>query len=298
MISKLGPECAEGTQEAVDAAWSSIKDGSLKVFDTSKFTVPARCRRVLSGGRRRSCDICVRSGQRRRLCQRHRRGHRGRRLPGVRAALRSVLLPADRRHHRAEQQLNILTKGAALWQPLSLKSLHPLRGIGRRGLFSLFFSLRRPASAGMCLRPWRRNRSLKERMICLEHTTAIELRHITKAVRQGGCQRRHLPGDQAGRDPLPAGGERQRQDHADEHAGRHLLPGRREDPGERRAHHHCLPQGRLCLRHRHDPPALQAGGRVHRSGKHRPGAGRRAQAGSEGRLRQNPGDLREIRFFH
>ena len=38
MISKLGPECAEGTQEAVDAAWSSIKDGSLKVFDTSKFT--------------------------------------------------------------------------------------------------------------------------------------------------------------------------------------------------------------------------------------------------------------------
>ena len=38
MISKLGPECAEGTQEAVDAAWSSIKDGSLKVFDPSKFT--------------------------------------------------------------------------------------------------------------------------------------------------------------------------------------------------------------------------------------------------------------------
>lgn len=99
MISKLGPECAEGTQEAVDAAWSSIKDGSLKVFDTSKFTCQPACRRVLSGGRRRSCDICVRSGQRRRLCQRHRRGHRGRRLPGVRAALRSVLLPADRRHH-------------------------------------------------------------------------------------------------------------------------------------------------------------------------------------------------------
>ena len=39
MISKLGPECAEGTQEAVDAAWAGIKDGSLKVFDTSKFTV-------------------------------------------------------------------------------------------------------------------------------------------------------------------------------------------------------------------------------------------------------------------
>ena len=28
MISKLGPECAEGTQEAVDAAWSSIKDAA------------------------------------------------------------------------------------------------------------------------------------------------------------------------------------------------------------------------------------------------------------------------------
>lgn len=39
MISTLGESCAEGTQEAVDAAWASIKDGSLKVFDTSKFTV-------------------------------------------------------------------------------------------------------------------------------------------------------------------------------------------------------------------------------------------------------------------
>ena len=39
MISPLGESCAEGTQEAVDAAWSGIKDGSLKVFDTSKFTV-------------------------------------------------------------------------------------------------------------------------------------------------------------------------------------------------------------------------------------------------------------------
>lgn len=38
MISDLGPECAEGTQEAVDAAWAGIKDGSLKVFDTSTFT--------------------------------------------------------------------------------------------------------------------------------------------------------------------------------------------------------------------------------------------------------------------
>ena len=38
-ISALGPACAEGTQEAVDAAWAGIKDGSLNVFDTSKFTV-------------------------------------------------------------------------------------------------------------------------------------------------------------------------------------------------------------------------------------------------------------------
>ena len=39
MISTLGDSCAEGTQEAVDAAWAGIDDGSLKVFDTSKFTV-------------------------------------------------------------------------------------------------------------------------------------------------------------------------------------------------------------------------------------------------------------------
>lgn len=38
MISTLGTACAEGTQEAVDAAIASIKDGSLHVFDTAKFT--------------------------------------------------------------------------------------------------------------------------------------------------------------------------------------------------------------------------------------------------------------------
>ncbi len=38
-ISTLGPNVAEGTADAVDAAWAAIKDGSLKVFDTSKFTV-------------------------------------------------------------------------------------------------------------------------------------------------------------------------------------------------------------------------------------------------------------------
>ena len=39
MISALGESCAAGTQEAVDAAWAAIKDGSLKVFDASTFTV-------------------------------------------------------------------------------------------------------------------------------------------------------------------------------------------------------------------------------------------------------------------
>lgn len=42
MISTLGNSCAKGTQEAVDAAWKGIKDGSLKVFDTSKFTVEGK----------------------------------------------------------------------------------------------------------------------------------------------------------------------------------------------------------------------------------------------------------------
>lgn len=41
-ITKLGASCAEGTQEAVDAAIAKIKDGSLKVFDTSKFTVDGK----------------------------------------------------------------------------------------------------------------------------------------------------------------------------------------------------------------------------------------------------------------
>ena len=39
MISALGPSCAEGTQEKVDEVWAGIADGSLKVFDTSTFTV-------------------------------------------------------------------------------------------------------------------------------------------------------------------------------------------------------------------------------------------------------------------
>ena len=38
-ISKLGPNVAEGTEAKVEETWNAIKDGSLKVFDTSKFTV-------------------------------------------------------------------------------------------------------------------------------------------------------------------------------------------------------------------------------------------------------------------
>jgi basic membrane protein A len=38
-ISALGASCAKGTQKAVDDAIAAIKDGSLHVFDTSKWTV-------------------------------------------------------------------------------------------------------------------------------------------------------------------------------------------------------------------------------------------------------------------
>lgn len=39
MISPLGESCAAGTQEAVDAVWAGLKDGSVNVFDTANFTV-------------------------------------------------------------------------------------------------------------------------------------------------------------------------------------------------------------------------------------------------------------------
>jgi len=38
-ISKLGESCAEGTADKVTAVETALKDGSLNVFDTSKFTV-------------------------------------------------------------------------------------------------------------------------------------------------------------------------------------------------------------------------------------------------------------------
>jgi basic membrane protein A len=39
MISKLGESCAKGTAEKVAEVEAALKDGSLNVFDTSKFTV-------------------------------------------------------------------------------------------------------------------------------------------------------------------------------------------------------------------------------------------------------------------
>jgi basic membrane protein A len=39
MISALGASCAPGTKEKVEAVEAAIKDGSLKVFDCSAFTV-------------------------------------------------------------------------------------------------------------------------------------------------------------------------------------------------------------------------------------------------------------------
>ena len=41
-ITDLGAACADGTQAAVDKAIAGIKDGSIKVFDTSKFTVKGK----------------------------------------------------------------------------------------------------------------------------------------------------------------------------------------------------------------------------------------------------------------
>ncbi len=40
-ITTLGPSCAPGTAEKVEEVVAGIKDGSIKVFDTSKFTVSA-----------------------------------------------------------------------------------------------------------------------------------------------------------------------------------------------------------------------------------------------------------------
>lgn len=41
-ITELGTSCAEGTKEKVEEVEKAIKDGTLKVFDTSKFTVDGK----------------------------------------------------------------------------------------------------------------------------------------------------------------------------------------------------------------------------------------------------------------
>lgn len=41
-ITELGASCAEGTKEKVEEVEKAIKDGTLKVFDTSKFTVDGK----------------------------------------------------------------------------------------------------------------------------------------------------------------------------------------------------------------------------------------------------------------
>lgn len=57
MISELGTSVAPGTQEAVDAAWAGLKDGSLKIFDTSKFTVKGDHERVVGAGQTPTYEI-------------------------------------------------------------------------------------------------------------------------------------------------------------------------------------------------------------------------------------------------
>ncbi len=57
MISELGAKVAEGTQEAVDAAWKGLKDGTLNIFDTSKFTVKKDYDAQVAGGKTPSYKI-------------------------------------------------------------------------------------------------------------------------------------------------------------------------------------------------------------------------------------------------
>jgi len=38
-VTEIGSNCAEGTEEAIEAAWEAIDSGELHVFDTSTFTV-------------------------------------------------------------------------------------------------------------------------------------------------------------------------------------------------------------------------------------------------------------------
>ncbi len=51
MISELGAKAAPGTKEKVDAAWAGLKDGSLKIFDTSKYTVKIDHKKTVDAGK-------------------------------------------------------------------------------------------------------------------------------------------------------------------------------------------------------------------------------------------------------
>ncbi len=57
MISPLGAKVAAGTQAAVDAAWKGLNDGTLKIFDTSKFTVKDDYKKTVDAGKKPSYEI-------------------------------------------------------------------------------------------------------------------------------------------------------------------------------------------------------------------------------------------------
>lgn len=57
MISALGAKVAPGTQEKVDAAWAGLKDGTLKVFDTSKFTCKIDYKKTVDAGKKPTYEI-------------------------------------------------------------------------------------------------------------------------------------------------------------------------------------------------------------------------------------------------
>lgn len=57
MISALGNKVAPGTKEAVDAAWAGLKAGTLKIFDTAKFTVKDDYKKTKDAGKTPTYEI-------------------------------------------------------------------------------------------------------------------------------------------------------------------------------------------------------------------------------------------------
>ena len=57
MISELGSKVAPGTKEAVDAAWAGLKNGTLKIFDTAKFTVKTDYDKTVAAGKTPTYEI-------------------------------------------------------------------------------------------------------------------------------------------------------------------------------------------------------------------------------------------------